>query len=190
MMPPHHPSARPPSRPRLSRRRMLTLGLGLATGAALPLWASAALPERRLAFDHLHTGERIDVTYYAGGHYDDAALASINHLLRDFRSGEVFPIAPALLDQLNLVHVALGSDAPFQVISGFRSPATNAMLRRSGSGVAQRSLHMDGKAIDVRLADTRTAHLREVAAKLSLGGVGYYAKSDFIHLDIGRPRQW
>ncbi|MEQ8233976.1 MAG: DUF882 domain-containing protein [Gammaproteobacteria bacterium] len=188
MQPPHRSAAC--AHPRINRRRLLTLGLGLAAGAVMPAWAHAALRERRLAFDHLHTGERIDVTYYTGGRYDDAALAAINHLLRDFRSGEVFPIEVALLDQLSLVHAALGADAPFQVISGFRSPATNAMLRKTSSGVAKRSLHMDGKAIDVRLADTRTARLRDAAARLKLGGVGYYGKSDFVHLDVGRPRQW
>ncbi|MEQ8659346.1 MAG: DUF882 domain-containing protein [Gammaproteobacteria bacterium] len=183
------PSCKPTPRP-VTRRRLLALGLGLAAGSVLPAWAHAAAPVRRLAFEHLHTGERVDVTYHAGGRYDDHALAAINHLLRDFRTGEVRVIETALLDQLSLLHAALGADAPFQVISGYRSPATNQMLRRTSGGVARRSLHMDGRAIDVRLADTRTARLREVAAGLALGGVGYYAKSDFVHLDTGRPRQW
>ena len=175
----------------ISRRRLLGLGFAAAGAAALPAWARAAsAPTRRLAFSHLHTGEELAVTYYAHGRYDTGALDAINHLLRDFRTGDTYPIETALLDQLSLVHAALGSDAPFQVISGYRSPATNDMLRARSTGVARRSLHMDGKAIDVRLADTRSRRLREVAAGLALGGVGYYAKSDFVHLDVGRPRQW
>lgn len=172
-----------------SRRRWLKLALGAGASLALPAWAKT--PSRRaLAFEHLHTGEKLAVTYFANGRYDDRALARINHLLRDFRTAEVFPIRRQLIDQLFLVHSAIGSDAPFQIICGFRSPATNDLLRRTTSGVAQHSLHMDGMAIDVRLADTRSRHLRDVAARMKLGGVGYYASSNFVHLDIGRPRQW
>jgi len=175
----------------LSRRRLLGLGIAAAGAVTLPAWARAAsVPTRRLAFTHLHTGEELAVTCCVHGRYDAGALDAINHLLRDFRTGDTHPIETALLDQLSLVHAALGSDAPFQVISGYRSPATNDMLRARSNGVARRSLHMDGKAIDVRLADTRSRRLREVAAGLALGGVGYYPKSDFVHLDVGRPRQW
>ena len=173
----------------MSRRGFLQWGAGAAVLCAAPAWAK--VPSRRaLSFEHLHTGERLSVTYYANGAYNDHALKSINHLLRDFRTAQVFPIRRQLLDQLYLVHAAIGSDAPYQIICGYRSPATNEFLRRTSSGVAQRSLHMDGMAIDVRLRDTRTRHLRDVAARLKLGGVGYYASSDFVHLDIGRPRQW
>ncbi len=171
------------------RRHFLRASSALAASVALPAWAAAA-PVRTLAFEHLHTGEGLDITYFFAGSYDDVALAAINHLLRDFRTGDVHPIARSLLDQLAHVHTAIGSDAPFQVISGYRSPATNDMLHRRTGGVASRSLHMDGMAIDVRLADTRSARLRDVAASLRLGGVGYYASSNFVHLDIGRPRQW
>jgi uncharacterized protein YcbK (DUF882 family) len=173
----------------LSRRRLLKIGAAGALLACAPAWARA-LPARSLAFKHLHTGEQLAITYFDRGGYDDIALATINHLLRDFRTGDVFPIRRELLDQLARVHAAIGSDAPFQVISGYRSPQTNGMLRRTSSGVASRSLHMDGMAIDVRLADTKTRKLRDAAASLKLGGVGYYASSDFVHLDIGRPRQW
>jgi len=174
---------------RVSRRNFLRLGAGLACFASLPAWARAT-PVRSLAFRHLHTGEKLAITYFEAGRYDDIALAAIDHLLRDFRTGDVHPIRRDLLDQLAFVHAAIGSDAPFEVISGYRSPATNGMLHRTTSGVASRSLHMDGMAIDVRLADTRTRKLRDVAASLKLGGVGYYAASDFVHLDVGRPRQW
>lgn len=172
----------------LDRRRLLSLGVAAAAACCAPV-ALAAAP-RSLAFRHLHTGEELSITYFRDGRYDEIALAAINHLMRDFRTGDVFPIQRALLDQLATVHRAIGSDAPFQIISAYRSPATNDMLHRTSSGVASRSLHMDGMAIDVRLADTRTRHLRDVAAKLRLGGVGYYASSNFVHLDIGRPRQW
>lgn len=173
----------------MSRRRILQLGLACAAAYALPARA-ATTPARALAFDNLHTGEQLSLTYFVDGRYDEVALAAINHVLRDFRTGEVFPIRTELLDQLHRVHAAIGSDAPFQIISGYRSPATNDMLHRKSSGVASRSLHMDGMAIDVRLAGTRTRDLRDIAADLALGGVGYYAQSDFVHLDIGRPRQW
>jgi len=175
----------------LSRRRLLKAGVAAAATLGLPTaWAATARAPRSLAFKHLHTGEALSITYFDEGAYDDVALAAINHLLRDFRTGDVYPIRRALLDQLSLIHRAIGSDAPFQIISGYRSPATNGMLHRTSSGVASRSLHMDGMAIDVRLADTKTRHLRDVAARLRLGGVGYYASSDFVHLDVGRPRQW
>jgi uncharacterized protein YcbK (DUF882 family) len=148
------------------------------------------MPARSLAFAHLHTGESLSITYFRDGAYDPSALDRVNRLLRDFRTDEVFPIRPELLDQLHRVHSALGSDAPFQVISGFRSPATNEMLRRTTTGVVSGSLHTQGMAIDVRVSDTRTRRVRDVAAGLRLGGVGYYPSSDFVHLDIGRPRQW
>lgn len=173
----------------LDRRGWLaSVALGLA-GLALPVHAASA-PSRRLAFRHLHTGEELSVRYYHHGRYDAQALAGINHLLRDFRTGEVHPIAPALLDQLCVVHRLIGSDAPFEIISAYRSPATNAMLHRASNGVASGSLHMQGKAIDVRLADTRTRRLRDAALKMGAGGVGYYASSNFVHLDIGRRRHW
>lgn len=172
-----------------SRRSLLKLCVSAATLAALPAWAKPA-PARALSFQHLHTGERLSVTYFENGAYKQRALTEINHLLRDFRTAQVHPIRQQLLDQLYLVHAAIGSDAPFQIICGYRSPATNAFLRRSGSGVAEHSLHMDGMAIDLRLADTGTRQLRDVAARLKLGGVGYYASSNFVHLDVGRPRQW
>ena len=172
-----------------NRRGWLSsIALGL-TALALPVSAKPEAP-RSLAFKHLHTGETLSVKYFRNGRYDPQALTAINHLLRDFRTDEVYPIAPALLDQLCLVHRLIGSDAPFEIISAYRSPLTNATLHRVSSGVASGSLHMQGKAIDVRLADTRTRHLRDVARELGAGGVGYYASSNFVHLDIGRRRHW
>lgn len=173
----------------MSRRRLLQLALSAAALTTAPAWARPAA-RRALAFEHLHTGERLAVTYYANGVYNEHALTAINHLLRDFRNDQVFPIRRQLLDQLQVVHAAIGSDAPFQIICGYRSAATNDFLRHTSSGVAKNSLHMDGMAIDLRLADTHTRHLRDVAAHMKLGGVGYYASSNFVHLDVGRPRQW
>ena len=172
-----------------TRREFIRLGAAALALVSAPAWARTGGP-RSLAFRHLHTGEKLAITYFDGGAYDHVALARINHLLRDFRSGDVHPIRRELLDQLAYVHGVIGSDAPFDVISGYRSPLTNDMLHRTTNGVASHSLHMDGMAIDVRLADTKTRHLRDIAARLQLGGVGYYAASDFVHLDIGRPRQW
>ena len=175
---------------RLFNRRGWLCGVALGlTGLALPASARPQ-PSRSLAFKQLHTGETLSVKYFRNGRYDPQALAAIDHLLRDFRTGEVYPIAPALLDQLCVVHRLIGSDAPFEIISAYRSPVTNAKLHRNSSGVASGSLHMQGKAIDVRLADTRTRQLRDVALELGAGGVGYYASSNFVHLDIGRRRHW
>jgi len=153
--------------------------------------ATLALPaERALSFVHLHTGERLDVTYWADGAYVADELALVDHLLRDVRSGDVRPIDPRLLDLLHRLRRAMRSNRPYQVISGYRSPATNAALRRDGRAVAENSYHMRGMAIDVRLAGRGLANLRHAALGLRGGGVGTYPNSDFIHLDVGPPRSW
>lgn len=176
------------------RRRLL--GAGLAGAALLALRPGAALArraplERTLSFHHLHTGERSVLTYYAAGRYEPEALAAINRLLRDFRTGEVHPIAPALLNLLHALRTDLGTRAPFEVISGFRSPQTNAALRRTGGGgVAVHSLHMDGMAIDVRVPGRSLSQLRQAALARRGGGVGYYPDDGFVHLDVGQVRQW
>ena len=146
--------------------------------------------ERVLSFAHTHTGERLTVPYFADGQYLAEGLARLDHLLRDHRTGEEHPIEPVLFDLLNDLRLATGAREPFQVISGYRSPKTNATLRSAGRGVAKRSLHMDGKAIDVRLADVKTSVLRDAALELKRGGVGYYRQSDFVHVDTGRVRRW
>lgn len=173
-----------------SRRRFLA-GV-VAGGAALGPWnrAVAALEERSLAFSHNHTGEKLKTVYFANGDYIPEALADINHLLRDFRTGEVRQIELALLDTLTDLHALTGSTAEFQIISGYRSPATNQMLRHNSSGVARKSLHMQGRAIDIRLSGFDTGKLRKAAMSLRRGGVGYYPASDFIHVDTGRVRSW
>jgi uncharacterized protein YcbK (DUF882 family) len=187
----------------LSRRSFLGLGAVAAASALVPARAFAAAPaaaarsglamERDLSFFHTHTGERLSAAYCTGGEYIAPALKDLNLLLRDFRVNEVKPIDPALLDLLFELNGVLGTDQPFHVISGYRSPQTNAMLQERGgahSGVASHSLHMDGKAIDIRVPGIKLAHLRDSAKALKIGGVGYYPESNFVHVDTGRVRYW
>jgi len=145
---------------------------------------------RRLSFYHTHTAETLEVTYFKDGAYVTSALDDLNHFLRDFRTGEAAEMDPAVFDILHEVQRKSGSAGTFEVISAFRSPATNEMLRSNSGGVAKNSQHLLGKAIDVRLTDLNTAELRDVALSLGRGGVGYYNKSDFVHVDTGRVRQW
>jgi len=177
----------------LSRRGFL---YGMAVGApsvlAPGLWqqALATSDARHLPLQHTHRADELVVAYRRGGDYVPDGLEKISHFLRDHRTQEVYPIDPALLDFLHEVFMLTESRGAFQVISGYRSPATNNMLRKQGRGVAKRSQHMLGKAIDVRLSDVDTATLRDAAMSLKRGGVGYYAKSNFVHLDTGRVRRW
>jgi uncharacterized protein YcbK (DUF882 family) len=145
---------------------------------------------RSLRFYHTHTSEKLDVTYAEHGAYIPAALDEINRLLRDFRSGDVHPIDPGLLDILYGIRERTEAGTRFEVISAFRSPATNELLRHRSQGVAQKSLHLRGQAIDVRLSGVQTRHLRRAAMAMARGGVGYYPSSDFVHLDTGRVRAW
>ena len=176
-----------------SRRAFLRRLLAAAPVLLLPAaWGreAAARDERTLSFRHTHTGETLSVVYRAGGGYRPDALRQVDHLLRDFRTGEEHPIDPQLLDLLHDVAREAGSNGVFEVISGYRSPATNARLRRNSDGVAMGSLHLQGRAIDFRLTDLPTAAIRDTALNLKRGGVGYYGKSDFVHLDTGRFRTW
>ena len=178
----------------LDRRSFLHHGLRAAAVAvpvlSLPGRALAAAP-RALAMVHTHTRETIDIVYAAGTDYRPDALQVLNHFLRDHYSGAVAPIDPNLHDLLHALHVTLDARQPFQVISGYRSPNTNAHLKATrGGGVATRSLHMDGQPIDIRLPGVKLADLRDAALLLKRGGVGYYADSQFVHVDIGRVRRW
>lgn len=148
--------------------------------------------ERELSFYHTHTGKRLAVVYSRDGVYVASALDEINHFLFDFRTGDAAEMDPELLDLIYDVRAALGSDAAYQVISAYRSPKTNEMLRgqSQNSGVAKKSQHLLGKAIDVRLEGVKTATLRDQALAMKRGGVGYYEESDFVHMDTGRPRSW
>lgn len=177
------------------RRRFCKLGFFAATACLFPALARAARPasvdgERRLAFFNTHTGETLEAVYFRCGDYDPPALKAINHILRDHRSGCVHPIDPGLLDLLFVLGRRLGGPPRFDVISGYRSPETNAFLRSRSRGVASGSLHTVGKAIDVRVAGLSCRTLQKEAAALAAGGVGYYPASDFVHLDVGRVRSW
>jgi uncharacterized protein YcbK (DUF882 family) len=182
----------------MQRRHFLRTIASVAPVLALPRVASAmpampALPvgPRVLTFAHLHTAERLEVEYMDGARYLPDALSAVNHLLRDFRTGDIHDIDPALLDILHALRTSTGSRRPFEIISGYRSPRTNAMLRsHGGGGVAAGSLHMQGQAIDIRVGDVPLRSLRDAALDLARGGVGYYPASDFVHVDTGRVRRW
>ena len=176
--------------PARGRRRFLRLGAAIVTSTlAVPAWANTP-GERSLAFRNLHTGEFLRTAYWVDGGYDADALNRIRHLLRDFRAHQVGPLDPGLLDLLWALQRRMGTREPFHVISGYRSPKTNAMLRRLGHGVARHSLHMEGEAIDIRLPGRPLRQLHAAAVKLRAGGVGYYPQSDFVHVDVGRVRYW
>lgn len=146
---------------------------------------------RQLAFQHTHTGERLSVVYAVDDRYLPDALTALNHFLRDHYSGQVGNIDPRLFDLLHRLQRELGCCEPFHVISGYRSPATNMMLKVSrGGGVARHSLHIEGKAIDIRLPGVPLADIRDAAMRLKLGGVGYYPREQFVHVDTGRVRYW
>jgi uncharacterized protein YcbK (DUF882 family) len=175
----------------VSRRCFVgSLAAAGAAFAGLPRRLGAAPASRTLSLLHTHTGERLEVAYFAGGGYVDDALAAVNHLLRDWRTEDVFPIEPGLLDLLHRLNAATAVDAPFQVISGYRSPATNAMLRTRSRGVAASSLHMKGMAIDIRVPGVPLRTVWRSALRLQGGGVGFYPASNFVHVDIGRVRRW
>lgn len=187
--------------PMIARRQALGLGLSAAAGLAIaPLAAAFAAPlpkssltgsdRRLLAFENLHTGEKLTTPYWINGAYEPEACRQIDWLLRDHRSGNATTMSRELLDLLHRLRSVLESPAPFQVISGYRSPQTNAKLASASSGVASNSLHMKGIAIDIRLPGCALPDLRQAALSLKAGGVGYYPKSNFVHVDTGRVRAW
>ena len=163
----------------------------IAIFAIVPFAATnSKTDDRQLSFFHTHTAESLTVTYYRDGGYIESALDELNHFLRDFRTGDRVEMDPAVFDILVEIQDKSGSTGTYQVISAYRSPATNEMLRGKSSGVARNSQHLLGNAIDVRLTDLDTARLRDIALSLERGGVGYYKDSDFVHVDTGRVRQW
>ena len=178
-----------------SRRQFLHRATRLAAAGSLPVFVAPALAStpkaRALLMEHTHTRERIELVYAVDEHYMPEALGSLNRFLRDHYSGGVGSIDPALFDLMHRVRQLLGTERPFEVISGYRDPQTNEHLRQTrGGGVARRSLHMDGRAIDVRVPGVSLADLRDAALSLRAGGVGYYPDSRFVHLDTGRVRNW
>lgn len=175
----------------VSRRQFIaTLAAAAPLLSAARLAGAAALEPRELRFSHTHTGERLAIEYFRNGTYLPDALSSVDQFLRDFRTGEIHVIDPRLLDLLHGLTSLTGSTRPYAVISGYRSPATNLLLRRQSEGVAAHSLHMQGQAIDIRLPGVPLATLRKAALSLGRGGVGYYPASDFVHVDTGRVRAW
>lgn len=163
---------------------------GVSANLLVPANATTPVQARQLAFVNTHTGDRFSDAYWENGAYVPGAMAAINQVMRDHRSGEVHEIDPRLIDQLHTLKGLVEASAPFQIISGYRSPATNAALHEQSSGVATRSLHMDGRAIDIRVGGVQLTRLRDAALGMQAGGVGFYEASDFIHVDTGRVRRW
>jgi uncharacterized protein YcbK (DUF882 family) len=147
-------------------------------------------PERSLSLYNPNTRESLHTTYWSNGRYLQKALGDINHILRDRRTGEIKQINTRLLDLLYAIGTELKTQKPFHIISGYRSRRTNALLRKCGKGAAKNSLHIQGKAADIRLPGCRLSSLRRVAFNLKCGGVGYYPRSRFVHIDVGPIRYW
>lgn len=162
-----------------------------ASCAVLGPTSTMALTERPhpLSLYHTHTGECLELDFHPQS-CSPATLQQLNRFLRDFRTGEVHPIDTKLFVMLCKIQQLAKSSGTYEIISGYRSVATNARLRKSSSGVAKKSLHMSGRALDIRLTDVKTGKLRNLARSLKKGGVGYYAQSDFVHIDTGRVRSW
>ena len=186
MTPPHLPA----------RRRFLARASGLIAASVLPAWAHASLGPaaaegRSLEFFNTHTHERLSLVYAVGDQFQPDSLGRLNRFLRDHYTGQVGHMDPLLFEQLHRVRALLGARMPYDVISGYRCPETNGRLRqKGGGGVARKSLHMEGRAIDVRLPGVPLAELRDAALSLQAGGVGFYPDSQFVHIDTGRVRRW
>lgn len=173
------------------RRAGAGLGAAALVGGGLPLAARAALPtERRLSLVNAHTWERLDVVYFTHGMYIDESLAAVSHLMRDHRAGEERLMDPRLLDDLVRLHASLETEEPLHLLSGYRTPATNAKLRMRSKGVAKYSLHMEGRAADIYVPGVPTEELQRAALDMRAGGVGYYKSSNFVHIDTGEVRHW
>lgn len=179
-----------------TRRSFLKAGLIAAAGLTLPVNALAKIAagteqEKQLSFYNTHTGESLKkAVFWADGRYIPESIEEINYILRDYRTGTEIEMDPELFDLLYDLRRTLGTGKPLHIISGYRSPQTNKMLRHNSSGVAKNSLHMRGKAADIRIPGVSTSHLRKVALSLKAGGVGYYPDSRFVHVDTGRVRFW
>jgi uncharacterized protein YcbK (DUF882 family) len=179
----------------ITRRHFLRLGLsavaaGLTSGTAYGAVGKLLSDERSLSFYNTHTGDSLETIYWAGGKYLPDSLLKINQILRDHRTGDVRPIDPRLLDILYVLNRKISAKNPFHIISGYRSPKTNKMLRKKSKGVASKSLHLVGQAVDIRLPGCSLKKLRNTALELKAGGVGYYSRSNFVHIDTGHIRNW
>ncbi len=192
-----HQKANPSLAGAQTRRKFLgTTGAGIAAFSTMVLLPDLAFavkelpPTRSLAFRSLHTGEEVTATYVRDGRLQAEGVQVLNHVLRDWRSGEVWDMDPQLFDLLYALRRRMDSKAPFELISGYRSPKTNATLASNSNGVAKRSLHMQGRATDIRLPERDLKALHKTALALQAGGVGLYTKSSFVHVDTGRVRHW
>ncbi len=154
------------------------------------LWPTRMLERRRAFLHNLHTGETLDAVYFEHGRYVPDALAQAMRVLRDWRNGEEHVMDPRLFDVLHAIHGKLDATVPFQIISGYRSPETNAMMHARSPGVASNSQHMQGKASDIRLQGVELGDLHKAALSLKAGGVGFYPVSDFVHVDVAAVRTW
>jgi uncharacterized protein YcbK (DUF882 family) len=176
-----------------NRRRFVGRSLAATGGLLLPAPMVAAAEQseaREASFYNTHTGESLTALYWEGGHYLAPRLTEINYVLRDFRTGDVHTIDPNLVDLVRRLCLAMAYDGPVHVISGYRSPKTNAMLASRSSKVAKNSYHMKGMAIDLRLPGRRLEDVRAAAMSLRGGGVGFYPEPQFVHLDTGPVRAW
>ena len=180
----------------VDRREVLSMGLVGLLAAIVPLlpsrnaYAATNFDSWRVSFRHSHTGETFNDVYRVGDRYLPEAFEKLNYVLRDFRTNQVFPMDPRALDIISIIQRKSRTSRPLEVLSGYRSPKTNAMLRHDSGGVAKNSLHMYGQAIDIRMPGYNTSRLRKVAMDLRAGGVGYYPRSNFVHVDTGQVRSW
>lgn len=179
---------------RCNRRDLIKIGTGLLFTSLLPSTGWPALTpgnsHRTISFYNTHTGENLVTCYFKNGAYCPDAMGRINCILRDHHTGDIKAIDPRLMDLLNFVNRQLGCSTPFHILSGYRSLKTNDRLRKKRSGVAKSSYHILGRAIDIRLPGCDTRQLRKAFLDLKLGGVGYYPRYDFVHVDTGSFRTW
>jgi len=167
------------------------LAVPLLSAARAPQAAAPpTAPPRRLRLKHLHTRESIDLVYHDGIRYLPKALAQLDRFLRDHRDGTIKPIDPLVLDFLHDLTRTLGFTKPVHIVCGYRSPKSNALLRAKSSGVAKKSLHLQGRALDIRMPGSAPLKVADAARKLNRGGVGLYTRSNFVHIDSGRCRTW
>lgn len=177
---------------RMNRRGFLNTCVGLSAGLILPeaFAKSSHEHERVLSLFNTHTGEKVTATYWAEGQYIHDEVKAIEWLLRDHRVGKAHTMDMRVLNILHAIQSRVNNARPYHIISGYRSPETNEMLRRRSSGVDKNSYHILGRAIDIRLPRFDTSNLRKVAVSLQAGGVGYYPRSNFVHVDTGKIRTW
>ncbi len=180
----------------MDRRQVLKTGLVGFLAATAPVLVNSRSVFAKthdqwgVSIVQAHTGERFSGVYRVGNHYLPEAFERLSYVLRDFRTGEVFPMDPHVIDILCMVQQKFDVPSPFKILSGYRSPKTNSRLRRVSTGVAKNSFHMYGQALDINNPQVKTRHVRDVAKSLRAGGVGYYPKSSFVHIDTGNVRSW